>query len=227
METFAPQHRIIASVIVCSLNGAARIGECLDSINRQTFKNESYEVIVIDDGSTDSTSDIARLCGARIVRFEKNRGIPSARNAGYLAASGEVAVYIDDDCVADCHWLENLVRIFEDKDVVAAGGRILAYSNETISEQYMAATGYGNPPRPSNGLRRGVVGKLWSYFSNMYSPIMLESLPIMVNAVYTANAAYRKQALVDLGGFDESLRTSEDSDISARIRARGRVEFFL
>lgn len=220
-KTNIKQKAPFASVIVCSLNGGKRIGECLKSISDQTYGKENFEIIVVDDGSTDNTSVIARDFGTQVIRFDQNKGIPVARNTGLFSAKGEIVVFIDDDCVADLLWLENLAQAFENENIVAAGGKILALSRNTLAERYMEASGYGNPARPPKDSANSLIGRLAAYFNTMVSPVMMEKNIVDVLAIYTANAAYRKEVLINLGGFDESLKTSEDSDISARIRANG------
>lgn len=218
VNIFTLSKKPFVSVLVCSLNGGGRIGECLESLSKQTYGRENFEIIVVDDGSTDDTSIISKPYADQVIRNEINKGIPSARNAALSSAHGEVVVFIDDDCIADTQWLSSLVAAFEDKSVIAAGGRILAFSTQTIAQRYLQATGYGNPSRPPSSSNPSVSQRLVGYIKTMTSPILFENLPIEVLAVYTANAAYRKDALLRLGGFDETLLTNEDSDVSERLR---------
>src|SRR5438477_13199211 len=104
---------ILYSVIVCSFNGSRTIGECLQAILHQTTPLDSYEIIVVDDGSTDGLSQIVTtLFSSRthchLIRFEHNRGLSAARNAGWRAACGAIVLYIDDDAVPDPDWIEQL-----------------------------------------------------------------------------------------------------------------------
>ena len=220
-KTNTKQKSPFVSVVVCSFNGEQRTGDCLSSLNKQTYNKKNFEIIVVDDGSTDNTSAIAQDFGAQVIRFDENKGIPVARNAGLFAAKGSIVVFIDDDCVADLHWLENLISAFKDETIVAVGGKILALSRNTLAERYMEASGYGNPSRSPKNSANSLIDRLAAYFSTMVSPIMMEKNIVDVLAIYTANAAYRRDTLLKLGGFDESLQTSEDSDVSARIRANG------
>ena len=89
------------SVVIPVYNGEKYIAECLDNMMRQTYKN--LEIIVVDDGSTDGTPEIARRRpGIRVISFEKNRGPSAARNAGIDAATGEYIHFMDvDDAIND------------------------------------------------------------------------------------------------------------------------------
>jgi len=107
------------SVVVCSRNGAATIGEAMDGLD--VLEYPDFEVIVVDDGSTDTTPDIARRHGARLISTE-NRGLSSARNTGAEAATGEIVAYLDDDAVPDPHWLTHLALSYLGSDHAAMGG---------------------------------------------------------------------------------------------------------
>ena len=98
------------SVVVCSLNGERCLGRCLAALAAQT--HDAYEVIVVDDGSTDATGAIAAAAGARIERHDVPRGLAAARNAGIRAARGAIVVFTDDDCEPSADWLEELERTY-------------------------------------------------------------------------------------------------------------------
>src|ERR1019366_2076583 len=96
-----------ASVIAPAYNSAATIGACLESL--KTLHYRDYETIVIDDGSTDATAQMAEGTGVRVIRAE-HRGLAAARNAGIEAASGEIVAFLDSDARADADWLYHLVE---------------------------------------------------------------------------------------------------------------------
>lgn len=115
-----PQVWPMVSVIVCSRDGAARIADCLLAIKAQTYAN--YEILVINDGSTDDTSAIASQFDQVKVITTPASGLSAARNFGAHAASGRILAYTDDDCVPHCDWLSEIVIAFHHSDCVAIGG---------------------------------------------------------------------------------------------------------
>src|SRR5207249_2162985 len=80
-----------------------------------------YEVIVVNDGSTDSTDEITREFGFRLISTE-NRGLANARNAGLEAATGEIVAYMDADAHPDPHWLSHLAVSFLKSSHAGVGG---------------------------------------------------------------------------------------------------------
>jgi len=106
-------------VVVCSYNGSRTIGETLDHLRHLDYPD--YEVIVVDDGSTDATVDIVGHYSFYLNRTD-NRGLSSARNTGMQAARGEIVAYLDDDAYPDPHCLTYLAAAFMDSSHVAVGG---------------------------------------------------------------------------------------------------------
>ena len=97
------------SVVMPVYNGAATIGSALDSLLAQDYPRDRYEVIVVNDGSTDDTAKIvAQRHNVRYMEQPRNMGIPSALNAGLEAARGEIFATIDDDCQAAPDYLSQL-----------------------------------------------------------------------------------------------------------------------
>src|SRR5207245_2502668 len=112
-------HRPRISVVVCTHNGERTIGRCLEGLLKLNYPN--FEVIIVDDGSTDKTPAIARECGFRLISTE-NRGLGAARNLGLEAATGEIIAYIDDDTYPDPDWLMYLSDAFLTTDYSGVGG---------------------------------------------------------------------------------------------------------
>src|SRR5205807_3888849 len=111
------------SVVVCTYNGARTIRDCFEGLERLAYPD--YEVIVVDDGSTDATAAIAREYDCRLIQTE-NRGLSNARNTGLKEATGEIVAYLDDDAYPDPHWLAYLAATFLSTSHAAVGGPNLA-----------------------------------------------------------------------------------------------------
>ena len=108
------------SVVVCAYNAERTMEECLESLTALRYPN--FEVIVVDDGSTDSTRAIAeRYPQFRLISHE-NRGLAVARNEGIHAASGEIVAFTDSDCAVDPDWLTFLVHRLLSENFAAVGG---------------------------------------------------------------------------------------------------------
>ena len=180
------------SVVVCSYNGHRTIRDCFEGLHRLEYPE--YEVIVVDDGSTDGTGTMAGEYGFRVFRSE-NRGLSHARNTGLKAATGEIVAYIDDDARPDPHWLTYLAATFLTTKHVGVGGPNLAPPDSPVAECIANAPG-------------GPVHVLLSDREAEHIP--------------GCNMAFRKAALEAIGGFDPQFRTAgDDVDVCWRLQERG------
>lgn len=105
------------SVVIPVKDDDTELARCLRALSRQTVPAD--EVIVVDNGSTDASADVARAFGARLVRCE-NPGIPAASAAGYDAAEGDVILRLDADCVPDASWTRAMADAFASRPDVSA-----------------------------------------------------------------------------------------------------------
>jgi len=119
----------LVSVVIPTRNRAAPLGACLDAVSRQTYPD--FEVIVVDDGSTDSTPDVLARFAAGYphvkltpIRNEPQIGANPARNRGIERSAGEFVAFLDDDCVPAHDWLERLLGGFVSDRVAAVTGRV-------------------------------------------------------------------------------------------------------
>lgn len=177
------------SVVVCSYNGARTIRDTLEALKRVTYPD--FEVIVVNDGSTDATHDIARSFGVRLVSSE-NRGLSAARNSGWQEATGEIIAYIDDDAYPDPHWLHYLAHTFMTTQHAGVGGPNLAPPGDGPIADCVANA----PGGPVHVLLTDTVA---------------EHIP-------GCNMAFRRSALAAVGGFDPRYRAAgDDVDLCWRV----------
>ena len=119
------------AAVVCTRNRADLLSSCLDSLRQQSLSRDLYEVIVVDNGSTDETPKVAarfRDQGFRYI-FEKRLGLSHARNRGLEETGSPYVCYIDDDARADSEWLERILDRFTalNPKPVSVGGKILPW----------------------------------------------------------------------------------------------------
>ena len=181
------------SVVVCTYNGARTLEQCLHSLMALDYPD--YEIIVVNDGSRDSTSAIvSRFPGVRAIQ-QSNLGLSAARNAGLGAATGSIVAYTDDDCFADPDWLTQLVAQLERSDAAAVGG-----PNLTPEDGWLAACVGAAPGQPTHVLASDQVA---------------EHVP-------GCNMAFRREALLAINGFDPVYRKAgDDVDVCWRLQQAG------
>lgn len=181
------------SVIIPVYNGAHTIAACLESMLNQTYPPDAYEVIVVENGSTDNTSAIVQRYPVRLLHSEE-RGPACARNLGIAESEADIVAFTDADCIVDPDWLSELVGPYADPQIGGVGGAILAYAHadRTIVEM----------------------------FSDENAPLVnfISGEDEFLPHLYTANASYRRSLLSKVGGFNPNLVTGEDVDISWRVQ---------
>jgi GT2 family glycosyltransferase len=181
------------SVVVCTHNGGATIGDCLAGACSLDYPD--YEVIVVDDGSTDATAAIASDFDVTLLRTER-QGLGAARNAGLDAATGEIVAYLDDDARPDPQWL-----------------RYLAASLAASSD---AAVGGPNLAPPGGGAVADAVARAPG------GPVHVLLADRDAEHIPGCNMAFRADRLREVGGFDPQFRAAgDDVDICWRFRERG------
>jgi GT2 family glycosyltransferase len=181
------------SVVICSYNGARTLRDTLEGLTQVQYPN--FEVIVVNDGSTDATPAIAAEYDVRLITTE-NRGLSSARNSGWQAASGEIVAYIDDDAYPDPHWLHYLAYSFMTGDWVGVGGPNIAPAGDGAIAECVANA----PGGPVHVL---------------ISDREAEHIP-------GCNMAFRRDALAAIGGFDPRYRVAgDDVDLCWRLQQHG------
>ncbi len=183
------------SVVVCSYNGARTIRDCLDGLARVQYPD--MEVIVVNDGSTDATPAIAAEYDVRLISTP-NRGLSAARNTGMEAATGEIVAYTDDDARPDPHWPQYLAATFQAGDYAAVGGPNIAPPGDGWIADCVA-----NAPG---------------------GPVHVLLTDLVAEHVPGCNMAFRRSALLEVGGFDPVYRAAgDDVDACWRIQEAGGV----
>ncbi len=181
------------SVIIPAHNAANSIAKCVESVRNQSISPDEYEIIVVDDGSTDDTASIAWQSGAEVV--QQNRGRPAAaRNAGINAAQGDILCFTDADCFPTPNWLEELTRPFDNPDIIGSKG--IYTSEQTELTARFVQLEYEDKYDLLRGQER-------------------------IDFIDTYSAAYRRQVLMANNCFDESFPYLEDQELSFRLAARG------
>ncbi|BCS31464.1 hypothetical protein TBR22_A06650 [Luteitalea sp. TBR-22] len=181
------------SVVVCSFNGARTIEDTCRGLLALDYPH--FEVIVVDDGSTDRTASIAERYGLRVIRTV-NQGLSAARNVGWQAANGSIVAYIDDDAYPDRDWLMHLAATFARTTHAALGGPNIAPRHDPLLAQCVA-----NAPG---------------------GPVHVLLDDRVAEHVPGCNLAVRRSVLEAIGGFDTQFRVAgDDVDLCWRIQERG------
>lgn len=195
------------SVIIPVRNRPDEIKRCVRSVYASKFPPNDYEVLVVDNGSTDRTLREAQRAGARTLSVpEPNRS--EARNAGARVARGRWLVFTDSDCEVDEEWLAVMAKAVKEAEaggaedgrkVGAIAGMIESGAPETLIEEYIAFRG-------------------WIDQEKFLTPGRKFSSPFAA----TANLAIRKATFDEVGGFDPALATAgQDADWCWRAQAAG------
>jgi len=162
----------------------------------QSILRDEYEIIVVDNKSTDKTADIIKGFPVKYI-YEDRLGMCWARNTGIDSSSTEIVVFTDADCVPSPNWLKELSFPFEDSSVGGVGGLIMKLDDETEIAQAARDLVIGQQKEPQ------------------YLPMY--PAPYIV----TANAAYRRNVLIEIGCFDPQFFSGGDVDIAWRVQMAG------
>jgi len=181
------------SVYIPAYNVAEYLGRCIEGLLKQTFPAD--EILVVDDGSSDASAEIAaRYPGVSLIRQPTNKGLAAARNAAVLAARNELVASIDADCVATPSWLEELTQHLTDRCIAGVGGKLIEGVQRSTADRWRAVH----------------MPQHWGD-STIRSPRFL----------FGSNNVFRKSAVLDVGGYDEKMRTNgEDTDLCMRLREK-------
>jgi glycosyltransferase involved in cell wall biosynthesis len=204
------------SVIICTLNGAAGVDRCLRALADQTARSE-LELIVVDDGSTDDTSHVARGHGALVVRHEFNQGVSVGRNSGADVATAPLLAFLDDDCEPDPCWAERLINGYA-ADIVAHGGELIVGGGNGYMFDYLARHNPLAPQELDLAHSSGIAYRFYLYLKRQWASTQACGQRDVFSFA-AANMSVRRQEFLHLGGFDKRIHfAGEDEDLCRRLR---------
>jgi len=195
---------MLISLIVCTRNRFTSLRTCLEYIEHLESPGD-WELVVVDNGSTDGTADLLRDFAKRaplrvLLASEPRAGLGLARNVGISKASGEILVFTDDDCYASRDFLRRVHEVFQDATIGFMGGRILLYDE---TDAFITV-------RPETQIYR----------------IAPHSF-IRAGQLHGANMAARHSLVREIGGFDPDFgpgsrfHGADDTEFQARASASG------
>ncbi len=185
---------LTVSVVVPAFNAAPILKNCLDALQSQTHPPD--EIIVVDDGSTDDTFQVAQRLGARVYR-QANQGPAAARNCGTQNARGDLILFTDADCEPIPEWIANMIAPFANSQISGTKGAYHTRQREWIARLIQLE------------------------YEIRYE--RMARLP-RIDFIDSHAAAYRREVLLKYGGFDPffpSNRSVEDIDLSFRLARAG------
>jgi glycosyltransferase involved in cell wall biosynthesis len=183
------------TVIIPTYNRVDSLQQTLQALQKQTFAEHRFEVIVVNDGSTDGTEAYLNKVALTFPNFrffnQKNAGPAAARNRGIYAAQGKIIAFTDDDCIPQNNWLEVIIHAFKENNGVGLQGSTYTDKQDITPLTHQIDNENGNASVP------------------------------------TCNAAFTKEALVQINGFDEHFPYphNEDADLAWRIEKLGSIAF--
>lgn len=189
-------HSLTVSVIIPAYNAEKSLSDCLDALLNQSILPN--EIIVVDDGSKDSTKTIAESFSLVKVISQKNQGPARARNVGAKEAESDVIIFIDSDCIVEKNWLKEMLIPFQDENVVGVQGAYKTKQTSLVARFDQADIEY------------------------RYERMKRQK---HLDWIGTYSAAYKRDIFLKENGFDESFprASGEDPEFSYRLAEKGYV----
>lgn len=182
---------IRVSVIVPVYNGEETLDACLVSLLDQTYPQEHYEILVIDNNSTDKTPLIIKKYSVKRLSERQIQSSYAARNCGIRNAKGKILAFIDADCVASRQWIAQGISLFTNDKIGAIAGEIQSFPPQTIVQEYL----------------------MWCKMLSQEITMCHPFLPYP----QTANAFFRRE-VVEKIGFFETWLSGGDADFAWRMQ---------
>ncbi len=195
----------LVSIVIPTYNSEKTIAAALDAVYAQEYPLDKIEVIIIDDFSTDATLKKAeeyrsKFPNFKILRKTSRKGAAASTNQGITESTGEIVCSIDSDTIISKNWVKLAVQKFTDPDVGAVAGLIESANSHNIWARFMGAE-----------------------LEDRYERIKGKS----VDHVSTCGTAYRKEALLEVKGFDEDYKYGYDNDASYKLTKKGYKIYLL
>ncbi len=186
----------MVSVIIPAYNAEKTIRKCLEPLMSQDYAEE-YEVIVVDDGSTDSTPHmVSEFNKVRLIKQE-NAGPAAARNKGAAEAEGEILLFTDADCVPEHNWISEMLKPFnENKEVFGVKGRYKTNQKEIVARFVQLE------------------------YEDKYSYMLKDKY---IDFIDTYSGGFKKAVFLEMKGYDTEfpVACAEDVELSYRLSNRG------
>ncbi len=183
------------SVIIPSHNAARTLPACLDALQRQTTPANEYEIIVVDDASTDETAVTAQQAGVKTLHHAVKKGAGAARNTAVRQAQGEIICFTDADCIPIPAWIEILTApLLANPEIAAVKGAYATRQQEIVARFVQIE------------------------YEDKYDRLKSQR---RIDFVDTHSAAFRRDVLLANDGFDEKIHYAEDRELAYRLAARG------
>jgi len=188
------------SIVIPVKDRADELQRCLTSLSLLNYPPEKLQIIVVDDGSSDDSPQVARRFGALVVPSGgTGRGPAAARNVGASMATGEILAFIDSDCSASQEWLTELIPAFSNPAMAAVGGQVDGMCSASAIDRYesiMSSLSLGSRERTGS-----------SGNDTFYLP--------------SCNLLVRRAAFRSAAGFKDEMHVGEDVDLTWRLRDQG------
>jgi cellulose synthase/poly-beta-1,6-N-acetylglucosamine synthase-like glycosyltransferase len=184
------------SVIVPAYNAEKTIGKTISGLLNQDY-NKKYEIIIVDDGSTDATREVVKKFKEVKLIEQEHKGPAAARNLGAKKAKGNILLFTDADCIPARNWIKNMIEPFKNKEIVGVQGTYKTLNKESLIARF---AGYEIEERHKKMEKQKYI-----------------------DFIGTFSAGYRKDIFLKFNGFDESfpIASGEDPELSFRISKAG------
>ena len=208
---------LMFSVVIGSFNGSRTLGRALDALKMQVT-NFRFEIIVVNDASTDSTPEIANRAKVRLINLESNRGHGHTLNVGLEAADGQIMAMMDDDCVPPPQWIQQLGVAWRSvgPEVTMIGGVVEPFETDTLNRRYVE---FRRPLRHQEDVISEDTG-FWSRLRYQFAPPETRSTQRAVYYTVGANMSVRVLAAREAGGFTEERGGGEEESLARSLRLR-------